>query len=156
MAARLALLLENCMRHMRYLNAARERLPKPILAGHFAADPPEALVAALDQFAFRFVRLQDTMGARLFRAFLVENLKEPYEDAPLRDVLDRLEALRVLDSADAWERIRAMRNTLAHDYPESAEEKAAALNLAFEMAAQLEATLQRVRNGYQGAPTTPR
>jgi hypothetical protein len=144
MAPRLASLLENCMRHLRYLKAARERLPRPMVAGHFA-DLPDELVAALDQFAFRFVRLQDTMGASLFRAFLVEKLKEPYEDAPLRDVLDRLEALRLLDSAGAWERIRAMRNALAHDYPESAEEKAATLNVAIEMAGQMDAVLQRLR-----------
>jgi len=145
MPTRLASLIENCVRHLRYLLAARERLPRPMVAGHFA-DPPDELVAALDQFAFRFVRLQDTMGARLFRAFLVENLKEPYEDVPLRDVLDRLEALRLLESADAWERMRAMRNALAHDYPESAEEKAATLNLAAEMAGQMETTLKRLRN----------
>jgi len=77
---------------------------------------------------------------------LVERLKEPYEDAPLRDVLDRLEALRVLESADTWERIRVMRNALAHDYPESADEKAAALNLAIEMAGQMEAVLLRIRD----------
>lgn len=145
MAPRLTSLLENCMRHLRYLMVARERLPKPLVAGHLA-DPPDELVAVLDQFAFRFVRLQDTMGGRLFRVFLVENLKEPYEDAPLRDVLDRLEALRLLDSAEDWERIRAMRNALAHDYPESAEEKAATLNLAIEMAGQMDAALQRLRN----------
>jgi hypothetical protein len=138
-ARRLGALLDNCARHLRYLMAARERLPRPMLAGHFE-EPSDDLVAALDQFAFRFTRLQDTMGARL-----VEKLKEPYEDAPLLDVLDRLEALRRLESADAWERIRAMRNTLAHDYPESAEEKAAALNLAIGMAAQMEAILRRFR-----------
>ena len=66
--------------------------------------------------------------------------------APLRDVLDRLEALRLLESADAWERIRAMRNALAHDYPESAEEKAATLNVAIEMAGQMDTTLQRLRS----------
>ena len=77
---------------------------------------------------------------------LVESLKEPYEDAPLRDELDRLESLRVLASADAWERIRVMRNALAHDYPESAEEKAAALDLAIEMADQMEAVLQRLHD----------
>ena len=85
------------------------------------------------------------MGAQLFRAFLVEALKEPYEDAPLRDVLDSLEALRVLETADAWERVRAMRNALAHDYPESAEEKAAARNHANEMIGQMEAILLRIR-----------
>jgi len=145
MAARLGALLENCARHLRYLKAARGRLPKPLTAGHLC-EQSDTLVAVLDQFAFRFVRLQDTMGAKLFRAFLVESLKEPYEDAPLRDVLDRLEALRVLASADAWERIRVMRNALAHDYPESAEEKAAALDLAIEMADQMEAVLQRLRD----------
>jgi hypothetical protein len=39
-----------------------------------------------------------------------------------------------------------MRNALAHDYPESAEEKAATLNLAIEMAGQMDAALQRLRN----------
>ncbi len=144
-AARLGAILENCARHLRYLRAARARLPSPLAAGHLAGES-DALMAALDQFAFRFVRLQDTMGGKLFRAFLVEGLKEPYEDAPLRDVLDRLEALRVLESADTWERIRVMRNALAHDYPESADEKAAALNLAIEMAGQMEAVLLRIRD----------
>lgn len=144
-ATRLGALLDNCARHLRYLKAARERLPKPLTAGNFRAQSDE-VVAVLDQFAFRFVRLQDTMGAKLFRVFLVESLKEPYEDAPLRDVLDRLEALRMLASADAWERIRVMRNALAHDYPESAEEKAAVLNLAIEMADQMEAVLRRLRD----------
>ena len=143
--ARLGAILENCARHQHYLDAARARLPSPLAAGHLAEDS-DALVAALDQFAFRFVRLQDTMGGKLFRAYLVEVLKEPYEDAPLRDVLDRLEALRVLESADTWERIRVMRNALAHDYPESVDEKAAALNLAIEMAAQMEAILVRIRD----------
>ncbi len=137
--------VENCSRHLRYLKAARERLPRPVTATHFS-EQADALVAALDQFAFRFVRLQDTMGSKLFRAFLVECLKEPYEEAPFRDVLDRLEGLRLIGSADAWERIRVMRNALAHDYPESAEEKAAALNVAIEMADEMEAVLQRLRN----------
>jgi hypothetical protein len=42
-----------------------------------------------------------------------------------------------------------MRNTLAHEYPESAEEKAATLNLAVEMAGQLEATLRRLRDKFR-------
>jgi hypothetical protein len=114
MAPRLASLIENCMRHPRYLMAARERLPRPMVAGHFA-DPPDELVvsagpirlpvcAAAGHHGCRTPWVQDTMGARLFRVFLVENLKEPCEDAPLRDVLDRLEALCLLDSAEDWER----------------------------------------------------
>ena len=144
MMARLGSLVEACSRHLQFLRAARARLPQPLTATHLAAES-DTLVAALDQFAFRFVRLQDTMGARMFRAVLVEILREPYEDAPLRDVLDRLEGLRLIDSADAWERIRVMRNALAHDYPESPEEKAAALNVAMQMADEMGAILNRLR-----------
>ena len=42
----------------------------------------------------------------------VNSLSEPYEDRPMRDVLDRLESLRLLPSAERWEEIRAARNTL--------------------------------------------
>ena len=72
----------------------------------------------------RFTSLQDTLGGRLFRCLLVEHLGEPYEDLSLRDVLDRLGKLSVIASAERWGQIRAMRNTLAHDYPETAEERA--------------------------------
>lgn len=90
-------------------------------------------LAALDQFAFRFARLQDTLGQRVFRAVLVGRLREPYEERPMRDLLDRLENLRLLSSAERWEEIRAARNALVHDYPDTAAQRAARLNLARSM-----------------------
>ncbi|OGA01634.1 MAG: hypothetical protein A3H35_15680 [Betaproteobacteria bacterium RIFCSPLOWO2_02_FULL_62_17] len=103
------------------------------------------MVAALDQFAYRFTRLQDTLGGRVFRRLLVEHFGEPYEDSSLRDVVDRLEKLGVIASAERWSQIRAMRNTLAHDYPETAEEKAAAIELAREMAREMASMLDGMR-----------
>jgi hypothetical protein len=101
-----------CQRHAHYLARADTRLPAQLTAGHLARGEDD-LIAALDQFVLRFMRLQDTMGARLLRGVLVAVLKEPFEDRPLRDVLDRLERFGVIPSADRWDEIRSMRNQLA-------------------------------------------
>ena len=124
--------LDECKRHLRYLGAAAARISWPLTADRMAA-PDDELVAALDQFAFRFARLQDTLGQKLFRAVLVGALREPCEDSSIQDVLDRMERLRLLLSADRWEEIRAARNSLAHDYPDMPAQWAAGLNVARPM-----------------------
>lgn len=135
-----AAVIEECRRHLRYLRDANGRIPWPLAAQQMEA-PADDLVAALDQFAFRFSRLQDTLGQKAFRAVLVNSLSEPYEDRPMRDVLDRLESLRLLPSAERWEEIRAARNTLVHDYPDTATQRAARLNLARPMVDEMAAVL---------------
>ena len=132
--------LDECRRHLHYLRGAATRIPWPLNEGQMEA-PGDELVAALDQFAFRFSRLQDTMGQKVFRAMLVAALREPYEDRPLRDVLDRLEQLRLLPSAERWEELRAARNSLAHDYPETPAQRAARLNVAQPMVEEMAAIL---------------
>lgn len=144
MTPQLGVLLDACQQHARYLLAAQGRLPAPVTAAGISARDDD-LVAALDQFAYRFTRLQDTLGGRVFRRLLVEHFGEPYEDSSLRDVVDRLEKLGVIASAERWSQIRAMRNTLAHDYPETAEEKAAAIELAREMAREMASMLDGMR-----------
>jgi len=104
-----------------------------------AAD--DELVAALDQFAFRFGRLQDTMGKKVFGAVLVGALREPCEDSPMRDVLDRLKRLQLLPSADRCEEIRAARNSLAHDYPDTPAQRGARPNLARSMVDEMASIL---------------
>lgn len=133
--------LDQCRRHLHYLRAASARIPWPLTAEQMES-PADGLVAALDQFAFRFSRLQDTLGQQAFRAVLVGILREPYEDSPMRDLLDRLERLRLLPSADRWEEIRAARNALAHDYPDAAAQRAARLNLARPMVEEMAAVLE--------------
>lgn len=135
--------LDSCRQHARYLLAAQGRLPASVTTANLSVQD-DHLVAALDQFACRFVRLQDTLGGRVFRYLLVEHFGEPYEDSPLRDVADRLEKLGVIVSAERCSQMRAMRNTLAHDYPETAEEKAAAIELAREMAREMASMLERI------------
>ncbi len=140
--------LQECGRHAFYLAKAQERLPQTI-DGPQLETPDESLVAALDQFAYRFARLQDALGQRVLRLFLVAILREPLEDAPMRDVLDRLERLGYVN-AERWEQYRAVRNALVHEYPEETDRRAVRLHLAFTMADELATLLVRLR-GEAGA-----
>ena len=86
------------------------------------------LVRLLDQILYRFLKLQDTVGDRLIETTLAE-LGEPSEDWPMRDRLDRLERLGFLDAAQ-WAEWRAVRNRLAHEYPDAPQLRWAALGEA--------------------------
>lgn len=87
-------------------------------------------VAVLDQFLYRFAKLQDCIGLRLIPA-LYEALEN--DDRPLAfiDILNRLEKLGLLSSVNDWQFFRALRNNLAHEYPEREEDVVEAVNLLF-------------------------
>ncbi len=87
---RLAELLQECGLHLQALREAMGRCPQPLTEAHFARRQPE-LIAALDQFAYRFTKLQDVMSAKLFRQYALEVLHEPVESAPIIDILNLLE-----------------------------------------------------------------
>jgi hypothetical protein len=53
-----------------------------------------------DQLIFRFSKLQDSMGTRLFPA-LLENLGEDINDIPFMDMLNRLEKLNIIEDASS-------------------------------------------------------
>lgn len=90
----------------------------------------------LDQFAYRYLRLQDDTGARLLPAILA-SLAEPVAAMPAIDRYNRLEQLGWLPSAEEWSELRRIRNAFAHDYPDSAEERLARLSVAIEAAGRL-------------------
>lgn len=90
----------------------------------------------LDQFAYRYTRLQDDMGARLMPAIL-KALGEEVASLSAIDRFARLEQLGWLASADNWTALRHIRNQFAHDYPEGAAERFERLQAATAAAGQL-------------------
>ena len=56
-------------------------------------------IRCLDQFIFRFSKLQDAMGAKIFRN-LLEYLDEDVSSLPMRDLLNLLERYRLIDKAE--------------------------------------------------------
>ena len=101
----------------------------PMTASSLAA-MDDAAVAILDQFLYRFSKMQDSLGTRFLPA-LFNLLEDDEAPRPFLDILDRLEQLRVLESVETWQYFREMRNRLAHDYPESVEQTVGTLNLLY-------------------------
>jgi len=84
-------------------------------------------VQAIDQYLFRFAKLQDTLGDKLFKLILREY--EPTDEVlPFIDLLNKLEKLGFIDSAKEWLYLRKIRNEIAHQYDDEPEEMTQAIN----------------------------
>lgn len=112
----------------------------------------------LDQFAYRYTRLQDDLGARLMPAIL-RALGEDVAAMPAIDRFSRLEQLGWLASADNWNVLRQIRNQFSHDYPDSANERFERLQAAIGAAQQLIAVMaqieSKIRQRFAGAAIAP-
>ena len=95
----------------------------------------------LDQFAYRYTRLQDDMGARLMPTVLLA-LGEEIAVMSVLDRLDRLEQLGWLPSAEEWGELRRTRNEFTHDYTETTGERFERLQLALSAAAKVMTILE--------------
>lgn len=91
-----------CVRHMKRMQFAHSNIQHlfPLTTSTFETLPDETL-SFFDQLIFRFTKLQDTMGTKLFR-FALESLAENSRDMALIDMLSRAEQIGLLSSADDW------------------------------------------------------
>jgi hypothetical protein len=94
-------------------------------------------MALFDQLIYRFSKLQDCMGTRLFKQ-LLEILEEDISGLPFIDILYKLEKLNLLENAKDWVKLRQTRNNVAHEYPSYKEVQIAELNLLPEEVIRLE------------------
>jgi uncharacterized protein with HEPN domain len=84
-------------------------------------------IAYIDQIVFRFSKLQDTIGNKIFPLGLVL-LGEDIEARPFIDLLNKLEELRLIPSSSKWMEWMELRNDLTHEYPDIIEDRIDALN----------------------------
>lgn len=101
-------------------------------------------IQVVDQFVFRFSKVQDAMGERLFKAVL-ELLGEEVKTRSFLDILNRLEQLGALQSREQWMELRAMRNRFAHEYDVDTVSMSESLNTAYSHAASLREILDGMR-----------
>ena len=137
--------LEICDIHRERLEfATRELGPRFPITVNTLLTFSEKDIAVLDQMVYRFGKLQDAMGSKLFVQIL-EFLGEDYQNRPFLDVLARLENLELLEDSNEWMRFREIRNDLAHEYPSQNEEKAAGLNNVFDSTTKLVHTYKQLK-----------
>lgn len=96
----------------------------------------EMELALFDQLIYRFSKLQDSMGTRLFKQVL-EALEEDVSGLPFIDILYKMEKLSLLENAKDWIALRQTRNAVSHEYPFYKEIQIEELNLMPEDVAKL-------------------
>lgn len=142
-AALLRVNLEETARAARNLGVSIRRTEDLFpLDGARLATLNEAELERLDAFRVRYADVQDLLAGKLFRGLL------KLEEEPVLSQLDVLNAMDkrgIIESFESWKQLREIRNAFMHDYPEDADERAEALNLAAVGAPRLLGVLRRLR-----------
>ena len=131
-------IINECDKHILRINSAYKKTSAilPLDASKYVA-LSEDEVEHIDQYLFRFAKLQDTIGKRLFQAIFL-SLEEDVADIPFIDLLNRLEKLNILDSKEQWLELRKIRSTLSHTYEDEPEEMSLAINAIFNKKKSIE------------------
>ncbi len=88
-------------------------------------------IAFLELATNRFAKLQDIISTKIF-PIIVSLIGQDDELQTFIDKLNILEKFHYLPSADSWADMREIRNSLAHDYPETDAEMVKELNKIFD------------------------
>lgn len=125
---KLKAIIEQCSKHAQRLDYAYNQIAflLPLAADDIARLKDEE-ISYLDQFIFRFSKLQDTLGHKLFPIVLVY-LGEEVHNKPFIDIFNRLEQLNIIEDYSLWQELRIVRNEIAHEYNEDQQELAEKLN----------------------------
>lgn len=137
---------DTCATHVKRMEFAKSKInPFIPLSRENYYNLDDETIGFLDQYIFRFSKLQDVMGNRLFPLTL-EALAEPATDKPFIDILNRLEKLGILDSAYNWIEWRKIRNDIAHEYPASLIERIEGINYIFNTLDEFKQIIERCRS----------
>jgi len=77
----------------------------------------------VNSFLFNFSKLQDKIGAKLFREVLYQLKEIDNQNLSMIDILNLLEKLEIIEDAKEWDLLREIRNSLAHEYPFNIDER---------------------------------
>jgi len=93
-------------------------------------------VKTFDTFIYRFSKIQDYMGEKLFPATL-DILGDYKYSMSFKDILNKLERLELIQSVQQWMSFREIRNTLTHEYPDNEDEIIEGITLAVNAYAEI-------------------
>lgn len=122
-------IINECDRHLQRINEAYGDMAQfmPINAVKYE-NLSKNQIQAIDQYLFRFSKLQDAMGEKLFKLLLAQ-YEENSDKLPFLDVLNRLEKYLDMELTNEWLDLRKIRNQLAHEYEDDAIDMANMINL---------------------------
>ena len=126
-----------------HLDYSRRKLEAMVLTAEKLEklDQDPEVAEAIEAFASRFGRMQDTMAAKLFPRFLEAQAERAGTQL---ETLNRLEKLGLIESVERWLEARALRNRLIHEYVENMEKFKRDLDLAQSYTLMFVASHQRI------------
>jgi hypothetical protein len=98
----------------------------------------------VNSFLFNYLKIQDRIGSKLFRLALQQWRENDLDDMTMLDILNRLEKLGIIESVEAWDKLRELRNALAHEYPEDTKLRIENIQLALQGYLQLKAIVAKL------------
>ena len=101
----------------------------------------------LDVLAFRFSKLQDLLGTKIFREYLIV-LQYPVEDKNFLELLKELDKEKIID-IDIWSEFRGVRNSISHDYPSEEDEKIEAINYLIQNVNYLINIIRKIKESFE-------
>ena len=127
--AKMDKIISECDKHVLRIGHAYSKLKviMPLTAERYES-LTEDEIEHIDQFLFRFSKLQDALGEKLFLNILLFLKEENMKSKPFVDILNRLEKLDLLENKDIWLELRTIRNDVAHEYGDDPAEMANAIN----------------------------
>jgi len=141
-------IFQECDKHIIRINKASEVIQSKMpLSINIYNKLEDGDVATIDQFLFRFSKLQDTIGSRLFSNILLY-LGEDIKSLSMIDRLNRLEQIKVLGSKVVWQDLRELRNELSHQYEQDSLQSLTFINEIFSKHNQLLAIYKQIKDYY--------
>lgn len=124
--------LYECDKHVTRMESAYNKM-KPFFPLTNLSYPilTEDQIEHIDQYVYRFTKLQDTIGERFMKNF-IQILQENTGNQAFIDILNRFEKIGMLQSVDTWLELRELRNILSHQYDDNPELMSSLLNRIFQ------------------------
>lgn len=138
-------IINECEKHLQRLQYAKAELKNlfPLTQKSYQNLSQEN-IQAIDQFIYRFSKLQDTIGEKLIK-IVFSLYEENIEKFTFIDILNRLEKAEIL-TTQKWKELRDIRNELSHHYEDEPLESSIILNKVYEKEELLESIYQNIKN----------
>ncbi len=142
--ARLEKIINECKKHKMRLNEASVDMKSfmPLDIEKYDSLTKDQ-IRIIDQFLFRFSKLQDSVGNKLFKTILLV-LGEDLNDMAFIDIFNRLEKLNLVNDIESWFELRQIRNDLSHNYEDDKDELCEILNNIYSKKDQLFSYFDRI------------
>ena len=146
---RIEKLFVECDKHLKRINGAHSKMSlfMPLDAKKYQQLSDDE-IEHIDQFLFRFAKLQDAIGEKLFVLILEFLQEENVRARPFIDTLNRLEQMSLLDDKNVWLELRKIRNNIAHQYEDEPQQAGEALNAIYAAKPILEKIYMSIKSSY--------